>query len=138
MNPQQAQNDMQTPGTGIDMQFTPSLPSQLLLGSPFEPGTPAALACPQQQNVSSPIQQRSPQLCQTLISPSTYGAAAGNFLGVPLVFRQIEETECEVDEVLLAAGFLQMRGHPEWFRLFCLEALLTSILLQQIRHGLGG
>src|SRR5690349_15204335 len=29
--------DMQTPGTGYDMNFTPLLPSQLLLGSPFQP-----------------------------------------------------------------------------------------------------
>jgi RNA recognition motif-containing protein len=89
---QQGQNDMQTPGTAFDMQFTPLLPSQLLLGSPFQPGTPAAFASPQfqnyasfqqqqnnqqqqqQQNMGSPIQQMSPQLYQTLVSPSTYGA----------------------------------------------------------------
>jgi hypothetical protein len=81
-----------TPGTGFDMQFTPLLPSQLLLGSPFQPGTPAAFASPQFQNmagfqqaqqqgnmqnvgVSSPIQQSiSPQSYQALVSPSTYGA----------------------------------------------------------------
>src|SRR4051812_15542586 len=28
-------NDLTTPGTAFDMQFTPLLPSQLLLGSPF-------------------------------------------------------------------------------------------------------
>lgn len=81
--------DMATPGTGFDMQFTPLLPSQLLLGSPFQPGTPAAFASPQfqnyatfhaqnnqqqQQGMSSPIQQMSPQLYQSLVSPSTYGA----------------------------------------------------------------
>jgi RNA recognition motif-containing protein len=87
---QQGQNDMATPGTGFDMQFTPLLPSQLLLGSPFQPGTPAAFASPQfqnyatfnqqnnqqqqQQGMSSPIQQMSPQLYQSLVSPSTYGA----------------------------------------------------------------
>lgn len=84
---------MQTPGTGFDMQFTPLLPSQLLLGSPFQPGTPAAFASPQfqnfagfqqqqhnqqqqqqQQNLNSPVQQMSPQMYQTLVSPSTYGA----------------------------------------------------------------
>ncbi|KUJ19531.1 uncharacterized protein LY89DRAFT_731926 [Mollisia scopiformis] len=89
---QQGQNEMQTPGTAFDMQFTPLLPSQLLLGSPFQPGTPAAFASPQfqnyatfqhqqnnqqhqqqqsQQNMTSPL---SPQLYQTLVSPSTYGA----------------------------------------------------------------
>jgi len=85
---QQAHNDMATPGTAFDMQFTPLLPSQLLLGSPFQPGTPAAFASPQfqnyasfqqqqnnqQNNMNSPIQQMSPQLYQTLVSPSTYGA----------------------------------------------------------------
>lgn len=73
-----------TPGTAFDMQFTPLLPSQLLLGSPFQPGTPAAFANAQfqnysgyqqqQQSMGSPIQQMSPQLYQTLVSPSTYGA----------------------------------------------------------------
>jgi RNA recognition motif-containing protein len=87
---QQGQNDMATPGTGFDMQFTPLLPSQLLLGSPFQPGTPAAFNGPQFQNYASfqqaqhnhhqqqqnmsPVQQMSPQLYQSLVSPSTYGA----------------------------------------------------------------
>lgn len=87
--------DMATPGTGFDMQFTPLLPSQLLLGSPFQPGTPAAFASPQFQNhpafqqsqlqqnnqqtsqqqngVSSP-QSVSPQPYQAVVSPSSYGA----------------------------------------------------------------
>ncbi|KAI5863081.1 hypothetical protein GGS23DRAFT_52041 [Durotheca rogersii] len=85
-------HDMTTPGTGFDMQFTPLLPSQLLLGSPFQPGTPAAFASPQfqslsafqhsqqhngqQQNgLSSPVQQGlSSQAYQSMVSPSTYGA----------------------------------------------------------------
>ncbi|KAI0841589.1 hypothetical protein F5Y06DRAFT_194299 [Hypoxylon sp. FL0890] len=86
-------HDMTTPGTGFDMQFTPLLPSQLLLGSPFQPGTPAAFASPQfqnmsafqhsqqhaaqqqQNNVSSPVQQNlSPQTYHSIVSPSTYGA----------------------------------------------------------------
>ncbi|KFY85114.1 hypothetical protein V500_08695, partial [Pseudogymnoascus sp. VKM F-4518 (FW-2643)] len=85
--------DASTPGTAFDMQFTPLLPSQLLLGSPFQPGSPAAFANPQFQNfanfsqqhngqqqqqqngMNSPIQgQMSPQLYQTIVSPSTYGA----------------------------------------------------------------
>ncbi|TAQ83403.1 hypothetical protein B7494_g8274 [Chlorociboria aeruginascens] len=95
MGGQQGQNEMTTPGTAFDMQFTPLLPSQLLLGSPFQPGTPG-FASPQfhnyatfqqqqqqqqqhnqqqqQQNMNSPTQQMSPQLYQTLVSPSTYGA----------------------------------------------------------------
>lgn len=87
-------HDMATPGTGFDMQFTPLLPSQLLLGSPFQPGSPAAFGSPQFQNiqafqqgqqhhnghhqhngVSSPVQQNmSPQTYQSIVSPSTYGA----------------------------------------------------------------
>ncbi|KAL2124056.1 hypothetical protein VTJ04DRAFT_421 [Mycothermus thermophilus] len=80
-----------TPGTAFDMQFTPLLPSQLLLGSPFQPGTPAAFASPHFQNVNgfqqsqgqqqqqngptSPVQQSlSPQMYQSIVSPSAYGA----------------------------------------------------------------
>lgn len=95
MNQQAVNNgpDMATPGTAFDMQFTPLLPSQLLLGSPFQPGTPAAFASPQfqslpsfqqnQQNINqqqqnglaSPVQQAiSPQPYQNMVSPSTYGA----------------------------------------------------------------
>ncbi|EHY60113.1 hypothetical protein HRR83_006473 [Exophiala dermatitidis] len=37
----------QTPGAAFDMNFTPLLPSQLLLGSPFQPGSPGAFASPQ-------------------------------------------------------------------------------------------
>ncbi|ROV89893.1 hypothetical protein VSDG_08202 [Cytospora chrysosperma] len=82
--------DLTTPGSGFDMQFTPLLPSQLLLGSPFQPGTPAAFANGQFQNMtgyqqaqqahqqngmSSPVQQSmSPGGYQTVVSPSTYGA----------------------------------------------------------------
>ncbi|PKS10319.1 hypothetical protein jhhlp_002070 [Lomentospora prolificans] len=81
--------DMTTPGTAFDMQFTPLLPSQLLLGSPFQPGTPAAFASPQFQNhpafqqAQQPSNQQqngvgSPQSVsqgyQAIVSPSTYGA----------------------------------------------------------------
>jgi RNA recognition motif-containing protein len=50
-----------TPGTGLDMQFTPLLPSQLLLGSPFQPGSPNAFASPQFQNLSAFQQQQHQQ-----------------------------------------------------------------------------
>jgi RNA recognition motif-containing protein len=43
--------DMTTPATGLDMNFTPLLPSQLLLGSPFQPGSPAAFNNSQFQNL---------------------------------------------------------------------------------------
>lgn len=42
----------QTPGTAFDMNFTPLLPSQLLLGSPFQPGSPGAFQSPQFANAS--------------------------------------------------------------------------------------
>ncbi|KJZ76072.1 hypothetical protein HIM_04528 [Hirsutella minnesotensis 3608] len=89
-------NDMATPATAFDMQFTPLLPSQLLLGSPFQPGSPAAFGSPQFQSLSgfqqapqqqhnggqshngglpSPVQpSMSSQSYQTIVSPSTYGA----------------------------------------------------------------
>ncbi|KAH8196036.1 hypothetical protein TruAng_009812 [Truncatella angustata] len=82
--------DLTTPGSGFDMNFTPLLPSQLLLGSPFQPGTPAfannqfqnmngfqhGQQQQQQQNgMGSPVQQHmSPQQYQAIVSPSTYGA----------------------------------------------------------------
>ncbi|ORY59142.1 uncharacterized protein BCR38DRAFT_352155 [Pseudomassariella vexata] len=89
--PTNGHRDMNTPGTGYDMNFTPLLPSQLLLGSPFQPGTPGSFASPQFQNLQSfqqaqhnsqhqqsgmgsPIQNMSPQAYQTIVSPSTYGA----------------------------------------------------------------
>lgn len=115
--PQQGQNELQTPGTGFDMQFTPLLPSQLLLGSPFQPGTPANFANTQyqnygyqqpqqqqhgnqqqQQNVGSPVQPLSPQLYQTLVSPSAYGAPqffnpqspTGQFAGLANQMQQLQ------------------------------------------------
>ncbi|KAF2714741.1 hypothetical protein K504DRAFT_366108 [Pleomassaria siparia CBS 279.74] len=86
--------DLQTPGTGFDMNFTPLLPSQLLLGSPFQPGSPSAFASPQFQQyasfagqnhaqqqqqqqqvnqIGSPQMQQplSPQLYQNLMSPTS-------------------------------------------------------------------
>jgi hypothetical protein len=44
---QQNANDIGSPGSAFDMNFTPLLPSQLLLGSPFQPGTPSTFASPQ-------------------------------------------------------------------------------------------
>ena len=83
---------MTAPGTAFDMNFTPLLPSQLLLGSPFQQGSPSAFASPQfanfgnfqqnnnvhQQNqqIGSPTQAQhtglSPQLYQTMMSPTPY------------------------------------------------------------------
>lgn len=52
INTAQGQNsaDMGTSGTTFDMNFTPLLPSQLLMGSPFQPATPSAFASPQFTN----------------------------------------------------------------------------------------
>ncbi|KAF2875113.1 hypothetical protein BDV95DRAFT_308777 [Massariosphaeria phaeospora] len=94
-------NELQTPGTGFDMNFTPLLPSQLLLGSPFQPGSPSAFASPQYQNyaslmgqnqqqqhnvnqVGSPVQMQqplSPQLYQSLVSPTSMNGPG--FFGGP-------------------------------------------------------
>jgi RNA recognition motif-containing protein len=94
-------NDMQTPGTAFDMNFTPLLPSQLLLGSPFQPGSPNAFASPQfqgfggfatqsngnqQQNqhngMGSPTQAViSPNMYQNMLSPT--GMGANSYMGGP-------------------------------------------------------
>ncbi|KAL9617451.1 MAG: hypothetical protein Q9160_007763 [Pyrenula sp. 1 TL-2023] len=84
-----------TPGTAFDMNFTPLLPSGLLLGSPFQPGSPATFASPhvgnfgafsrpntnlqstQQNHIASPTQSQapamSPQAYNSMISPESYG-----------------------------------------------------------------
>ncbi|KAI9737049.1 MAG: hypothetical protein M1834_000639 [Cirrosporium novae-zelandiae] len=94
----QGMNELTSPGAGFDMNFTPLLPSQLLLGSPFQPGTPSNFASPQftqfggfqqanavgqrqnQQNqMGSPGKGQqnpmSPQLYASLTSPDSYGAS---------------------------------------------------------------
>jgi len=79
-------NDIATSGAPFDMNFTPLLPSQLLLGSPFQPGTPSAFASPQftnfggfsQANTSAHAQNPQNQLGsptqaqQNAISPGLY------------------------------------------------------------------
>ncbi|KAK5174621.1 uncharacterized protein LTR77_001702 [Saxophila tyrrhenica] len=49
--------DMQTPQTGFDMNFTPLLPSGLLMGSPFQPGSPSTFQSPQFQSFGNFQQQ---------------------------------------------------------------------------------
>jgi RNA recognition motif-containing protein len=94
--------DMQTPGTAFDMNFTPLLPSQLLLGSPFQPGSPNAFASPQfqsfgtftngnaqgstgQNHMGSPVQASatalSPQMFHNMQAPN--GANAHSYMGTP-------------------------------------------------------
>ena len=87
-NPQNT-SDIMAPGTAMDMNFTPLLPSQLLLGSPFQPGTPqfnnfggfqqqnvAAHQQNHQPQVGSPVGGQnsgfSPQLYQNMISPTGF------------------------------------------------------------------
>ncbi|KAI4133366.1 MAG: hypothetical protein LQ338_000266 [Usnochroma carphineum] len=89
-------NDLAGPATGFDMNFTPLLPSQLLLGSPFQPGSPSTFASPQfssfggfqqqnshqqsQNHVNSPIQSQnasmSPNVYQSMVSPTNYGLSS--------------------------------------------------------------
>ncbi|RJE22554.1 hypothetical protein PHISCL_05100 [Aspergillus sclerotialis] len=66
INTAQDQNsaDMGTSGTTFDMNFTPLLPSQLLLGSPFQPGTPSAFASPQFTNFGGFPQANGPAHAQ--------------------------------------------------------------------------
>lgn len=101
---QQQQNystDMQTPQTGFDPNFTPLLPSQLLMGSPFQPGSPSAFQSPQFQSFPSFPQQNnmrqhqqqqqqqqpmpgafqhqhpmSPQMYQNMTNPNPLGASS--------------------------------------------------------------
>ena len=93
------QNDslgMQTPGTAFEMNFTPLLPSQLLLGSPFQPGSPSfgsgqfqSLSSISHQNAAAQLQNQqnhhngngqaqattiSPQQLNGMMSPSAIGA----------------------------------------------------------------
>lgn len=62
--------DMQTPQTGFDMNYTPLLPSNLLVGSPFQPGpgSPSTYQSSQFQNFSNFPQQNSRQNQQTQMS----------------------------------------------------------------------
>lgn len=85
----QNQGDVTAPGTAVDMNFTPLLPSGLLLGSPFQPGTPSynnfggfqgSTAQTHQQNqrgtLASPVgnqQSTFPSQYQNIISPNSYG-----------------------------------------------------------------
>lgn len=84
----------QTPGTAFDMNYTPLLPSQLLLGSPFQPGSPAAFNSPhfsnygrfnqanhnmhQQTQLGSPTQTNanhfSPQMYQNMATHDSFAS----------------------------------------------------------------
>lgn len=76
--------DMQTPGTAFDMNFTPLLPSQLLLGSPFQPGSPNAFQSPQFQSfgnfaqANGTVQRQAPQ-----------SHAQNNILNSPTLYHNV-------------------------------------------------
>lgn len=80
---QMQENGISSPGTGYDMQFTPLLPSQLLLGSPFQPGTPNAFASPQFP-MPAGFAQQTPTSANPL-SP-TFGGLGASGLGSPTGF----------------------------------------------------
>lgn len=63
-------NDLQTPGTGFDMNVTPLLPSQLLMGSPFNPASPSTFQSSQFQNLNNLSQTSQAQAQQnSILSP---------------------------------------------------------------------
>ncbi|KAF2150078.1 hypothetical protein K461DRAFT_287740 [Myriangium duriaei CBS 260.36] len=67
-------NDMPTPGTAMDMNFTPLLPSNLLIGSPLQPQSPG-FASPQFQSFSTFLNQlpsQSQRGQQQIMSPGLY------------------------------------------------------------------
>ncbi|KAK5949843.1 hypothetical protein OHC33_009028 [Knufia fluminis] len=55
----------ETPGTAFDMNYTPLLPSGLLLGSPFQPGSPGTFGSPQFPSMSRFPQATNPLHQQT-------------------------------------------------------------------------
>lgn len=96
--------ELASANNAFDMNFAPLLPSQLLLGSPFQTAAPSAFASPQFQNfqgfpqangnshvhvsqnqLNSPTQTQhnplSPQLYQSLVSPD--GMGGSQMLGGP-------------------------------------------------------
>ncbi|KAI9883947.1 MAG: hypothetical protein M1823_004257 [Watsoniomyces obsoletus] len=74
-------SEMATPPTGLDMQFTPLLPSQLLLGSPFQPGSPSTFASPRFSSIST-FQPQNPAPQQT--RQNQMGAPVGQGLQHPM------------------------------------------------------
>jgi len=79
---------MQTPGTAFDMNFTPLLPSQLLLGSPFQPGSPNAFQSPQFQSFGSFAQPNGGVQRQTQQSQFAAGAQ-NNPLNSPTLYQNV-------------------------------------------------
>ena len=91
---------MQTPQTGFDMNYTPLLPSQLLMGSPFQAGSPPSFQSPQFQSFSNFSQQNAGarqnqhnhmtnayQQQQSAMSPTAYqGMGSPTAMGAPSYF----------------------------------------------------
>jgi RNA recognition motif-containing protein len=97
-------NDLGAPGSGFDMNFTPLLPSQLLLGSPFQPGTPSAFASPQFANFGGFNQA----------NPSAHVQGGQNQLGSPTQAHQ-NALSPQLYPGLMSDGFggSQMLGGPQ-------------------------
>ncbi|PNS16123.1 Negative regulator of differentiation 1 [Sphaceloma murrayae] len=75
--------DMPTPGTALDMNFTPLLPSNLLIGSPLQAHSPTGFASPQFQSFSTflnqiPNQNQRNQHHQGMMSPQMYAQPMGH------------------------------------------------------------
>ncbi|KAF1822035.1 RNA-binding domain-containing protein, partial [Dissoconium aciculare CBS 342.82] len=95
-------SDLQTPQTGYDLNYTPLLPSQLLMGSPFQAGSPATFQSPQFQSLSSFPQsgaqrmQQQQQLGnvyqqqQAALSPTYPTMASPTFAGTPSFFGGLQ------------------------------------------------
>ncbi|KAJ0417037.1 hypothetical protein BJY00DRAFT_215151 [Aspergillus carlsbadensis] len=74
---QSTTDNMATSGA-YDMNFTPLLPSQLLLGSPFQPGTPSAFTSPQFANYGGFSQNNSAQGPQNQLGSPTQASHNAN------------------------------------------------------------
>lgn len=98
-------NDVAASGTAVDMNFTPLLPSQLLLGSPFQPGTPSAFASPQFANFGGFSQA----------NPSAPAQSAQNQLGSPTQAQQNTLSPPLYSNLMSAEGFggSQLLGGPQ-------------------------
>ncbi|KAL2000909.1 hypothetical protein VTN02DRAFT_2478 [Thermoascus thermophilus] len=98
-------HDLATSGATFDMNFTPLLPSQLLLGSPFQPGTPSAFASPQFTNFGGFSQANAPAHAQN----------SQNQLGSPTQAQQNAISPGLYSGLMSAEGFggSQLLGGPQ-------------------------
>ena len=98
----------QTPQTGFDMNFSPLLPSQLLLGSPFQAGSPHTFGSPQYTNFS-----RFPQVNNALHQQhQQYQQNQQSQLGSPTQ-TQTNAMSAQMYHSLDNFGSQQMLGGPQ-------------------------